>query len=94
MSPAVGSSPTRVGSIRPSQAIHSYGVGSLVDLPNLSVIVGGLDRWDTTKQDGQPRRYLDVSRARAALGFEAHIPLADGLAETVAWFRANRPASV
>jgi len=40
----------RVGTIRPSQAIHSYGVGSLVDLPNLSVLVGGLDRWDISRQ--------------------------------------------
>lgn len=43
--------PIRVGNIRPSQAIHSYGVGSLVDLPNLSVMVGGLDRWDITRQE-------------------------------------------
>jgi Domain of unknown function (DUF1998) len=42
--------PKRVGTIRPSQAIHSYGVGALVDLPSLSVMVGGLDRWDTTRQ--------------------------------------------
>lgn len=42
--------PARVGTIRPSQAIHSYGVGSLIDLPNLSVLVGGLDRWDITRQ--------------------------------------------
>ena len=42
--------PVRVGTIRPSQAIHSYGVGSLIDLPNLSVMVGGLDRWDTERQ--------------------------------------------
>lgn len=43
--------PYRVGTIRPSQAIHTYGVGSLIDLPNLSVIVGGIDRWDTTHQE-------------------------------------------
>lgn len=42
--------PARVGTIRPSQAIHSYGVGALIDLPNLSVLVGGLDRWDVTRQ--------------------------------------------
>ena len=43
--------PLRVGSIRPSQAIHSYGVGSLIDLPNLSALVGGLDRWDVDRQE-------------------------------------------
>ena len=51
MSTQLYDGPIRVGSIRPSQAIHSYGVGSLIDLPNLSVMVGGLDRWDVTRQE-------------------------------------------
>jgi hypothetical protein len=42
--------PQRVGSIRPSQLVHTFGIGSLVDLPNLSVLVNGLDRWDRTYQ--------------------------------------------
>jgi hypothetical protein len=36
----------RVGTVRPSQLMYSYGIGSVVDLPNLSVVVGGLDGWD------------------------------------------------
>ncbi len=57
--------PKRVGTLRPSQAIHSFGVGSLVDLPSLSVIVGGLDRWDTTRQAVVTEdRLLDAVRAR------------------------------
>ena len=57
--------PKRVGSIRPSQAIYSYGVGSLVDLPNLSVMVGGLDRWDITRQEVVSEdRLLNAVRAR------------------------------
>ena len=28
--------------------MYSYGVGSLVDLPNMAVIVAGLDEWDLT----------------------------------------------
>lgn len=43
-------------------------------------------RWDATKPDGQPRRCLDVSRAKAAFGFEAKTSLEDGLAETIAWY--------
>ena len=35
-----------VGQVRPSQLIWSYGPGALIDLPNLSVITMGLDRWD------------------------------------------------
>ena len=37
---------TVVGDIRPSQLLWSYGPGSLIDLPNLSVTLMGLDRWD------------------------------------------------
>lgn len=35
-----------VGSVRPSQLLWTYGPGSIVDLPNLSVITGGLNQWD------------------------------------------------
>jgi hypothetical protein len=34
-----------VGEVRPSQLMYTYGVGSIVDLPGLSVIVMGLDDW-------------------------------------------------
>lgn len=47
-------------------------------------------RWDASKPDGQPRRCLDVSRAKAAFGFEARTPLEDGLAETVRWYERHR----
>lgn len=39
-------SKTPVGDIRPSQLLWTYGPGALVDLPNLSVVTMGLDRWD------------------------------------------------
>jgi GDP-L-fucose synthase len=45
--------------------------------------------WDTSKPDGQPRRMLDISRAREWFGFEARIPLDEGLARTVAWFEEH-----
>ena len=45
-------------------------------------------QWDTSKPDGTPKKQLDVSRL-AALGWRARIPLADGLLETVAEFRAG-----
>ena len=37
----------RVGSMRPSQLMWSYGIGAMVDLPRLSVMVEGLDQWST-----------------------------------------------
>jgi len=45
--------------------------------------------WDTDKPNGQPRRMLDVSRARERFGFEAKISLDEGLARTIAWYRAH-----
>jgi GDP-L-fucose synthase len=48
--------------------------------------------WDATKPDGQPTRYLDVSRAREWLGFEADTPLRDGLERTISSFRAQHSA--
>lgn len=36
----------RVGAVRPSHLMFTTGVGALVDLPNFSVIVRGLEDWD------------------------------------------------
>ncbi len=36
----------KLGEVRPSQLLFTYGVGALIDLPHLSVIVAGLDDWD------------------------------------------------
>lgn len=47
-------------------------------------------RWDATKPDGQPRRCLDVTRARDLLGWEAKVPFEEGLDRTIAWFREHR----
>ncbi len=47
-------------------------------------------RWDSSKPDGQPRRCLDVSRAREAFGFSAMTPLREGLIETIEWYERQR----
>jgi len=36
---------SEVGELRPSQILTTFGIGSLVDLPNLSVMVMGLESW-------------------------------------------------
>jgi GDP-L-fucose synthase len=46
--------------------------------------------WDTSMPDGQPARYLDVTRARSVMGFEAEVPLEDGLRRTLESFRGRR----
>jgi GDP-L-fucose synthase len=43
--------------------------------------------WDASKPDGQPRRCLDVSRARTLFGFEAQMPFDEGLQRTISWWR-------
>jgi GDP-L-fucose synthase len=47
-------------------------------------------RWDSTKPDGQPRRCLDVSRAKKEFGFEAMVDFNTGLKETVEWYIKNK----
>jgi GDP-L-fucose synthase len=49
--------------------------------------------WDSSMPDGQPTRYLDVSRARALIGFEAEMPLDEGLKRTIESFRAQQAAA-
>ena len=47
-------------------------------------------RWDPSKPDGQPRRCLDVSRAKACFDFRANTSLEEGLRETIDWYKADR----
>ena len=42
--------------------------------------------WDTSRPNGQPRRMLDVLRAKQRFGFEAKISFDEGLDRTIAWY--------
>jgi hypothetical protein len=60
----------RLGELRPSQILFTYGVGALVDLPHLSVIVAGLEDWNVN--DGNARgiteeRVLRATASRPAI---------------------------
>ena len=48
----------------------------------------GLIKWNKSKPDGQPRRQLDVSKARS-LGFEAKVELREGLKRTIKYYEEN-----
>ncbi len=48
--------------------------------------------FDPDQPDGQPRRCLDVRRAKELLGFEATTSLSDGLERTIAWYEEQRRA--
>lgn len=50
----------------------------------------GAIEWDTSIPNGQPKRSLDTSRAKTLFGFQAAIPLEEGIRQTVAWYREQR----
>jgi GDP-L-fucose synthase len=66
---------------------------SIKDLANLIARLTEFDGqivWDTSKPNGQPRRGLDVQRAKEYFGFEAQMPFEEGLRRTIAWFKENQ----
>ncbi|HYV40025.1 MAG TPA: GDP-L-fucose synthase, partial [Gemmataceae bacterium] len=65
-------------------------IAELVQLVAEKTGFRGEIRFDTNRPDGQPRRCLDVTRAKDWLGFTASTPLADGLEKTIAWYLAQR----
>jgi GDP-L-fucose synthase len=47
--------------------------------------------WDSSRPDGQPRRRLDVQKAKELFGFEAKTNLTQGLEKTIKWYlQSNR----
>jgi GDP-L-fucose synthase len=46
----------------------------------------GKIEWDPTKPDGQPRRCLDTSKAKQAMGWQAKVGFEEGLKRTIEWF--------
>jgi GDP-L-fucose synthase len=73
----------------------NLGTGEEIAIRKLASIVAdevgyrGQIKWDTTKPNGQPRRCLDVSRVKQAIGFQAKHSLREGLTKTIRWYRAN-----
>ena len=49
----------------------------------------GKIRWDVSKPDGQPRRRVDVSRAKKEFSFVAKTNLEEGLKKTIQWYEEN-----
>jgi GDP-L-fucose synthase len=46
-------------------------------------------RWNSSKPDGQPRRLLDITKAKELLGWEPKQNFDDGLRQTVEWYKNN-----
>lgn len=72
----------------------NVGVGDDVTIAELAALVKDVVGYegeivqDTTKPDGTPRKLMDVSRLKTQ-GWEAKIPLREGLAQTYQWFLDN-----
>ena len=70
----------------------NLGSGTEITIRDLVALIGeltGFDGrivWDATKPDGQPRRCLDVSRAREEFGFESEMGFREGLKRTIEWY--------
>ncbi len=65
---------------------------SIRDLATLIAKIVGYEGeliWDKTNPNGQPRRKLDVTKAKERFGFEARVPFAQGLPKTIAWYLAE-----
>ncbi len=81
-----------------SSAPVNLGAGFEITIKALTELIArlcgyrGRVRWDTSRPNGQPRRKLDVERAKKAFGFEAGIGFEEGLSETIAWYRNERKA--
>jgi GDP-L-fucose synthase len=77
----------------------NLGSGQEIAIRDLAELVAGVTgfegeiEWDTSQPNGQPRRRLDVSRARELFGWEARTPLRDGLERTLAWYRSHAHAA-
>jgi GDP-L-fucose synthase len=69
---------------------------SISDLAEMIAMLTGYEGetiWDPSRPDGQPRRSLDVSRAKEHIGFSPLVSLEEGLSRTVSDFRSQRASS-
>ena len=75
--------PTRVGQLRPSQLVHSFGVGALIDLPHLTVMVSGLHDWQNTfSSEIREERLLELVRMRPEMRRVSSLKTAPWMVET------------
>jgi GDP-L-fucose synthase len=68
---------------------------SIKDLAEMIVRQTGFDGklvWETDKPNGQPRRGLDVTRAKEQFGWSAQVPFEEGMRRTIEWFKENKQA--
>jgi GDP-L-fucose synthase len=74
----------------------NLGSGYEISIKNLAEMIVRLTgfegklAWQTDKPNGQPRRGLDVTRAKEYFGWSAQVPFEEGMRRTIEWFKQNR----
>ena len=74
----------------------NLGSGYEISIKNLAELIvrligfKGKLVWQTDKPNGQPRRGLDVRRAKEYFGWQAQVPFEEGMRRTIEWFIENR----
>ena len=66
---------------------------SIKDLAGMIARLTGFEGrlvWQTDKPNGQPRRGLDVRRAKEYFGWQAKMPFEEGMRRTIEWYKENR----
>lgn len=76
----------------------NLGSGMEISIRSLAELIARLTgfkgriTWDATQPDGQPRRFLDTSKAERLFGFRARVQFEEGLKNTIDWYlRQNQP---
>ena len=73
----------------------NLGSGKEVSIKNLVKLICKLTGfkgrivWDKTKPNGQPRRCIDITKAKKEFGFSASTCLEEGLKKTIKWYKNN-----
>lgn len=79
------------------ETIEPINIGSGVEVPIKELVeticriaeFKGELHWDASKPDGQPRRRLDIERAKRLFGFDPKTSFEEGLRETISWYTAQ-----
>jgi GDP-L-fucose synthase len=73
----------------------NLGAGFEISIRDLSEKIAALTGfqgrlvWDASQPNGQPRRWLETSRAEREFGFRARIGFDEGLKQTIDWYRSQ-----
>lgn len=78
------SDPVNIGSS------YEITIKELVDIIAKQTGFEGKIKWDTTRPNGQPRRKLDVEKAKKEFGFVSSTAFRDGLKTTIDWYNMNK----